>query len=88
MMPHVLIALVIQAVVAQFAGIWVGAALAAGYFIGREFAQAEYRVIEAHYKHRIDMPLWGGFEPRAWTAKALIDWIAPAVAVCVVAWWM
>lgn len=87
-MTHVLIALCIQAIVAQFAGWWAGAALAAGYFIGREFAQAEYRVIEAHYKRRDDMPLWGGFEARAWTGKGLIDWIAPAAAVCAVAWWV
>lgn len=85
---HILIALAMQAIVAQFAGWWTGAALAAGYFIGREYAQAEYRLIESVYKHRVDMPWWGGFDRRAWTAKGLADWMLPTLAVCVVAYFM
>lgn len=87
-MTHALIALFIQALVAQLAGWWAGAAAGAAYFIGREYAQAEYRVIAAHYKRREAMPWWGGFEARAWTAKGLSDFILPTVAVCVVAFFM
>jgi len=86
LMKHALIALLVQAIVAQFAGWWTGAALAAGYFIGREFAQAEYRIIVTYCGgKRSAMPWWGGFDPRAWNAKSLADWAAPAVAVCALA---
>lgn len=86
---HVVIALVIQAIVAALCGQWwLGAAAGSGYFVGREYAQAEYRLIAAHYGgHRIDMPWWGGVDARAWNAKSLIDWIAPTVVVCAVAFW-
>jgi hypothetical protein len=65
---------------------WLGACAAAGFFMGREHAQAEYRVIAAYYGgKRANMPWYGGFEPKAWTSKGLLDWLLPAGATLVVA---
>lgn len=83
-MAHTPLALLLQFLVylaSQDA--WIGAAAGAAYFIGREYAQAEYRLIEHHYGGlRANMPtlapLWNA---RAWTRKALLDWLLPTVAV-------
>jgi hypothetical protein len=54
--------------------------------MGREHAQAEYRVIVAYYGgKRANMPWYGGFEPKAWTSKGLLDWLLPVGATLVVA---
>lgn len=86
-MLHAAIALCIQALVAALsADWWLGAVAGAGYFVGREYAQAEYRVIAALYGGKREaMPWWGGVDPRAWTTKGLLDFMLPAVAVCAVA---
>jgi hypothetical protein len=69
-----------------FGAWWLGACAAAGFFMGREHAQAEYRVIAAYYGgKRANMPWYGGFEPKAWTSKGLLDWLLPAGATLVVA---
>ena len=84
---HILIALVLQAIIGLASGDWwVGAAAGAFYFVGREYAQAEYRNIEANYGgFRRNMPYFGGLEPKAWTLKGLLDFIFPSVAVILVA---
>lgn len=84
---HPVIALVLQAVIGLVSNDWwVGAAAGAFYFVGREYAQAEYRNIEANYGgRRSNMPYFGGLEPRAWTLKGLTDFIYPSVAVTAVA---
>jgi hypothetical protein len=89
-LAHPVIALVIQSIVGIASGDWwVGAAAGSFYFIGREYAQAEYRNIEANYGgRRINMPYWGGFEPRAWTLKGLTDFVLPSIAVAIVAFLM
>ena len=86
-LAHPVIALVLQAIIGLISGDWwVGAAAGSCYFVGREYAQAEYRNIEANYGgKRANMPYWGGMEPRAWTLKGLTDFIYPSVAVTVVA---
>jgi len=86
-MTHLLLALVMQFFAgAMFNLWWLGACAAAGFFMGREHAQAEYRVIEAYYGgKRANMPWYGGFEPKAWTSKGLLDWLLPAGATIVVA---
>ena len=51
-----------------FTGNWAyGAIAGCTFFIAREHTRAEYRWIEmfGHGK-RINMPWWGGFDPRAW----------------------
>lgn len=87
-MTHIAIALAIQLVLAPF-GLWVGAAAASAFFIAREITQAEYRNIAANYGgKRINMPWYGGFEPKAWTTKGMLDWILPSVAVIALAFFI
>jgi len=84
---HPVIALVLQAIIGLASGDWwVGAAAGSFYFVGREYAQAEYRNIEQNYGgFRRNMPYFGGLEPRAWTLKGLLDFILPSIAVILVA---
>lgn len=84
-MIHIALSLAIQLVLAPF-GLWVGAAAASAFFIGREITQAEYRNIQSNYGgKRANMPWYGGFEKQAWTTKGLLDWILPTVVVILVA---
>jgi hypothetical protein len=63
--------------------------LGVGFFLGREHAQAEYRVIQKFYDgKRANMPWYGGFERRAWDKKSMLDWILPLTAVLSVALFM
>lgn len=77
-MVHVVITAAIT-IVAYFLGFHVCASLAAAcFYIGREHAQAEQRVINQHYSNkRANAPWWCGFERRAWTAKGILDWVLP-----------
>lgn len=89
-MAHIIIALALQLAIYLLAGNWwTGAAAGAFYFVGREYAQAEYRVIQAHYGNRRgNAPWWCGLELRAWTKKGMLDWILPSIFVCSVSLWM
>ena len=86
-LAHPVIALVIQAIIGLASGDWwTGAAAGSFYFVGREYAQAEYRNIEQNYGgRRSNMPYFGGLELRAWTLKGLTDFIYPSTAVIIVA---
>ena len=86
-MAHIPLALLIQLCSVPIFGWWVGAAAGAFYFIGREYAQAEYRLIEHHYGgKRANMPTLAPLrEARAWNTKSMLDWIAPTVVVVLVA---
>jgi hypothetical protein len=86
-MNHIIIALVMQAVPGLLLGNWwLGAAIGAWFFVGREIAQAEYRGIVGYYGgKRANAPWWVGFEPRAWNAKAVGDFAIPCAAVVLVA---
>ena len=87
-MIHILPALLVQLLLSPF-GWWLGALFAIGYFLGREMAQAEYRVIKDFYDgKRANMPWYGSLERRAWTKKGMFDWILPAAAVILVAYFM
>lgn len=88
MIQHTIIAVALQLICAWFTSDWwLGAAIGAAFYIGREHAQAEYRIIYTHYGHkRANAPWWCGFDRRAWTVKGLMDWIAPAAAVCALAY--
>ncbi|TCM20775.1 hypothetical protein EDF56_102438 [Novosphingobium sp. PhB165] len=85
---HAVAALILQVIIARFTGSWwTGAALASGYFIGREIAQAEYRWIEL-YGHglRANMPWWGPLDLRVWPKlDQWVDWIGPVTATCLLA---
>ena len=88
MLTHTFIAL--QLICAWFTSDWwMGAAIGAAFYIGRELAQAEYRIIYTHYgRKRANAPWWCGFDRRAWTVKGLLDWIAPCSAGFAVAFVM
>ncbi|WP_236554856.1 hypothetical protein [Novosphingobium sp. 9U] len=78
-------ALAVQAIVGLLTGRWwTGAALASGYFIGREVAQAEYRWIELYGAGlRANMPRWAVFDVRVWPKlDQTIDWVGPVLATC------
>ena len=68
LVEHALVALLIQIVVGLCTrNWWAGAALACGYFVGREIAQAEYRWIEQFgHGQRGNLPWWGAFDTRVW----------------------
>jgi hypothetical protein len=84
-MTHIIPALLAQLLLSPF-GWWLGALFAIGYYLGREMAQAEYRVIQTYYgSKRADMPWWGAFQRRAWDTKAVLDWVLPSLAVTLVA---
>lgn len=60
----------------------------AGFYIGREFTQAEYRVIETKYsRHRAWMSWYDPFLPSAWNVKSLCDWILPLLVTVGFSWW-
>ena len=87
-MHHIPIALVIQFCTYLLGfDLWAGAAAGMWYFIGREYAQAEYRLIEHYYGgKRANMPTFAPLkETRAWDKKSITDWVTPAIAVLVVA---
>ena len=85
-MNHILIALAIQACTWALTGSWlVGAAGGAWYFVGREYAQAEYRLIGMYGGLRANMPFLAPLrDRRAWNKKSMLDWVLPTVAVLLV----
>jgi len=84
-MTHIIPALLVQLLLSPF-GWWLGALFAIGYYLGREMAQAEYRLIQKHYGgKRANMPWWGAFQRRAWDQKSVLDVLLPSLAVIAVA---
>jgi len=90
MLTHTLIALALQLICAWFTSdLWLGAAIGTAFYVGRELAQAEYRIIYTHYgRKRANAPWWCGFDRRAWTVKGVADWAVPSVIVFFFAWAM
>lgn len=87
-MNHIIPALLMQLALSPIDW-WLGAAFAIAYYLGREMAQAEYRVIQTYYAgKRANMPWWGGFQIRAWTLKSVLDVMFPAIATAFVAFIM
>jgi hypothetical protein len=88
---HTFFALLIQALVGLTTrNWWAGAALVSGYFVGREFAQAEYRWIEQFGDGlRANLPWWGALDGQVWVRPdQTADWMGPVVATTAVAWAM
>jgi hypothetical protein len=83
---HPAYALLFMAIVGLPTGNWfAGAMLGVGFFLGREHAQAEYRVIEHFYEgKRANMPWYGGFEPRGWNLKSVLDFGLPIIVTTIV----
>jgi hypothetical protein len=75
-----------MAIIGLLTGNWLaGAMLGIGFYLGREHAQAEYRVIQTYYGgKRANMPWYGGFERRAWNVKSILDFVLPIVATTIV----
>ena len=84
-MNHIIPALLLQLILSPF-GWWIGAAAAIAYYLGREMAQAEYRIIQSRYAgKRANMPWYGAFKGRAWNRKSLLDWLLPTIFVVLTA---
>ena len=79
---HALVATALQAIAGLLLGDWfTGGALGCLWFVAREHTQAEYRWIAKLGKgKRASMPWWGGFDPRAWDAASVLDWLVPVIA--------
>lgn len=86
-LTHTIIALLLQTVFWGVSGnLWIGAAFAAGWFINRELTQAEYRWISEFGKgKRENLPWWGQFDYRVWKTDAVLDALAPTLAVVALA---
>ena len=87
---HVVLALVMQQLIDRGSGSRVaGAAAAIAWAIAREVTQAEYRWIERFGAGlRINMPWWGGLDPRVWShVDPWLDWLMPTVVVLAVMLW-
>lgn len=79
---HALIAVAAQALVGLLTGNWwLGGLMACVWWIAREHTQAEYRWIDRFGGGlRANMPQWGGFDLRVWSAASVLDWLVPALA--------
>jgi hypothetical protein len=85
---HILICLALQGIgYALTKNPFIGAIAGIFFFAGREITQTEYRNIEASpSKLRKDMSVFGGFNPKYWTLKALIaDLTIPSLLVITIA---
>ena len=85
---HILICLALQGIgYALTKNPFIGAVAGIFFFAGREIAQTEYQNIEASpSKLRKDMSVFGGFNPKYWTLKALIaDLTIPSLLVITIA---
>lgn len=63
---------------------WAGAALAIGFFAGREHAQAEYRITRGGPVSGLRP--WEGFRIWTWNKDAILDLVCPTVVVLVLAY--
>ncbi len=85
---HILICLALQGIgYALTKDLFIGAVAGIFFFAGREISQTEYRNIEAsESKLRKDMSVFGGFNPKYWTLKAMIaDLTIPSLLVITIA---
>lgn len=83
---HGLMAIAVQIVYGIVTGDFItGGVLASGFFIGREHAQAEERIIKSHYDgKRSNMPALGGLKIKAWNVPSFLDLVVPILMVVLV----
>jgi hypothetical protein len=79
-LEHAIFALLMQLPFGLFGFWWVGAALAIGFFTGREHAQREY-----HIGDPSKLPPWAGFDYWRWPLDSQLDLAAPVAVVLGVA---
>ena len=84
-LEHSAYALLFMAIIGLLTNNWfAGACFGSAFFVGREHAQAEYRVIQKFYEgKRANMPWNGGFEIRAWDLKSILDFVLPIAATAI-----
>lgn len=84
-LEHPAYALLFMAIIGLLTGNWLaGACFGSAFFVGREHAQAEYRVIQKYYDgKRANMPWNGGFEIRAWDLKSILDFGLPIIVTTI-----
>jgi len=84
-LEHSAYALLFMAIIGLLTGNWfAGACFGSAFFVGREHAQAEYRVIEHFYEGKRDnMPWYGGFEPRGWDVKSILNFVLPIIVTTI-----
>lgn len=85
---HAVFAVLMQLPFGLFGYWWVGAALAIGFFLGREHAQAEERYIKANGGVRANTkipPEFGALQPKLWNTDSILDFVAPALCVILIA---
>ena len=88
MIAHIILAILIQVLVALFVRSWAAAAVAASaWSLSREITQAEYRWIEQYGAGlRANMPWWGGLDLRVWQSPdPWLDWLVPVAATMLIA---
>lgn len=83
---HALVATALQAIAGLLLGDWfTGGSIGCVWFLAREHTQAEYRwIAQFGGGKRANMPWWGGFDPRAWNAASMLDWLVPVSACSIV----
>lgn len=89
-LPHVIIALALQAIgftiYHWISPVWLTAYGAILWYLSRELTQAEYRWIRAYGAgKRANLPWWGMFDRRVWDVKSACDWLVPTAIVTAVA---
>ena len=84
-LEHSAYALIFMAIIGLLTGNWLaGACVGSAFFVGREHAQAEYRVIQKFYEgKRANMPWYGGFELRGWDLKSILDFGLPIIVTTI-----
>lgn len=84
---HTIITLAAVLAAFLFGAQWEVALAMAGFWAGREHAQAEYRWLTAHKANRSRMPWVAGFLPESWSRDALVnDLLLPAGVGLLAAW--
>jgi hypothetical protein len=85
---HSLAAFVITAIFTFFGYGFLAFLFVAGFFIGREITQAEYRYIEKYAGHkRANAPIYCGLIPKAWNFDSFFNDMLLPVIVSFATWY-
>lgn len=84
-LEHIVIALLIQLALWSLVGLEAAGLFAVAIFIGREYAQVEYKVRDRTGRSLTNMMPWHVMKLKYWSADAVLDWVCPAIA-CGILW--